>query len=270
MSKNYLDCISPQELDRLKAQHDAWLPETHSFLKDMGFSGFESIADFGCGPGFTAFDLATLINSRAQVTALDVSDYYLKHVRRRAEEEGVLNLKVIQQNAAKDLHMSGIFEAAFCRWFLAWVTSDIETVLKNIHKSLKPGGTFAAMEYLTLKSTVYSPPCAALSNYLKAWEDFYSETGGTTEVGAMLPRIISNAGFKIIETRCVGGFAPAGHRIFNWWKRLYEEFRAKFLEKGLLKEEEIEEMNRYWENGGKNENAFIFSPILIQIAAVKQ
>ena len=269
MSHNYLDCIGEEEVDRLRAQHEAWLPETHSVLMDSGFSGCSRIVEFGCGPGFSVFDLARLINPAAKVTALDISDYYLNYIRKRIEEEGTTNIEVVQANAIDPLEFTQKFDAAFCRWFLAWVTKDIQQILTNINDSLKTGGTFVAMEYLTLRSTVHSPVCETLPRYLEAWETFYADAGGTTEIGAMLPELIKEAGFKIEELRCVGGYSPVNQRLYNWWRRLYFEFREKFLEKGLMSSDEINRMDLYWNQTVDREDSFIYSPVLLQVWATK-
>lgn len=268
MSGNYLDCISPQELERLRAQHEAWSPETIAFLRDSGFADLQAIADVGCGPGLTAIDLATRVAPSSKITAIDVSDYYLNHIRQ--QQERIANVSVVLQDLTQPGVLAERFDGVFCRWFLAWVTKDLDTVLANVFRSLKPGGIFAAMEYLTLRSTVHAPPCgSALTHYLSAWEAFYAGTGGTTEVGAMLPERLIAAGFTIREMRCVGGLAPKGHRLFQWWKRLYEDFHVKFAEKGLLAEADVETLNRYWRSESAAEGAFIFTPVLLQIVAVK-
>ncbi len=268
MSHNYLDCIGAQELARLRAQHEAWLPETHSFLRDAGVFNATRVVEFGCGPGFTTLDLAAA-NPQSEIAAVDVSDYYLNHLRSRVAEEGLKQISVIQQNVAEPLSI-GNFDAAFCRWFLAWVTSEADAVLANIHRSLRPGGTFAAMEYLTLKSVVHSPPLPPLQRYLAAWEEFYQQAGGTTEIGASLAGRLTNAGFKVEQIRCVGGLSRAGERLFGWWKRLFEEFGGKFLEKQLLSQAEWSEINSYWGQYGTEANSFIYSPLILQITAVKQ
>lgn len=269
MSHNYLDCIGGKELERLKSQHEAWLPETHAFLRKAGFPACQNIAEFGCGPGFTAIDLATDICPTSQITAFDISDYYLNHARRCIEANQVNNVEIVTCDVTQDIDFTNNFDAVFCRWFLAWVTDGIDTVLRNIHRSLKPQGVFTAMEYLTLRSTVYSPPCHALRKYLDAWEEFYIQAGGTTEVGSILPDKITRAGFKITDIQFVGGYSPRGGRLYVWWKRLYEDFRERFYEKGLLSDDDIDQLNAHWQQSEEQPDAFIFSPILVQITAEK-
>lgn len=269
MGHNYLDCISQGELDRLGAQHRAWTPETHSILQNSGFKDANRIVEFGCGPGFTIYDLAKIINPRANITGIDVSDYYLNHLRKVVSEEALENVSVLNHDLGTPLELPIQFDAAFCRWFLAWVTKDLNQVLKTIFDSLRPGGVFVAMEYLTLKSTIYSPPCPSLPRYLDAWEEFYLDAGGTTGVGAILPQAFSETGFRIQNMCCVGGFSKNKDRLYSWWQRLFNDFKEKFREKKLLSDQEINDLENFWVNNEGNTEAFIYSPILLQIVAIK-
>ena len=269
MGHSYLECIGAQELTRLRAQHEAWLPETHSFLRDSGVFDAGRVVEFGCGPGLMTLDVVTF-NPQSEITAVDVSDYYLNHLRSRVADEGIKQISVVQQSAAEPLKHSEYFDAAFCRWFLAWVTSEADAVLANIHRSLRPGGSFAAMEYLTLKSVVHSPQLPSLSRYLDAWEEFYRLAGGTTEIGASLVERLTNAGFRVEQIRCVGGLSRSGERLFSWWRRLFEEFGGKFLDKQLLSQEEWAEIDAYWQEHGAQPNTFIYSPLILQVTATKR
>ena len=102
-----------------------------------------------------------------------------------------------------------------------------------------------------------------------SWQEFYLQCGGTCEIGSVLPEALVKAGFKIKDVSCVGGLAPSGHRLFNWWKRLNEDFNQAFKEKGLLTDELEKELRDFWETNYKNQNAFIYTPLIIQISAEK-
>jgi hypothetical protein len=56
MSTNYFIGVNESEIDRLRAQHEAWRPETEAMWKEAGFESLKSIIDLGCGPGFTSLD----------------------------------------------------------------------------------------------------------------------------------------------------------------------------------------------------------------------
>ena len=268
MSKNYLDSISDAEAERLGMQHRAWKPETDAFLRQAGFPAFRKIVDFGCGPGLTACDIAREIAPSADVLGVDISDLYLRHLGMIIEKERVTNLKTVKADLTGEVDIGTYFDGAFCRWFLAWVAKDLDAVLGNVFRVLRPGGTFAAMEYLTLRSTVSSPPSLVFDHMVEAWEQFYVQCGGTTEIGARLPEALVKAGFKIRKMQVVGGFSASGDRLFNWWKRLNEDFNQAFVQKNLLSLEQVAALQQFWDRQSGNPNAFIYSPLLLQIEAV--
>ncbi len=195
---------------------------------------------------------------------------YLNHLRREVNGRGLSNVTVVEENLMEQLPSLGEHDAAFCRWFLAWVTRELDCAIANVHRSLRTGGVFAAMEYLTLRSTCHSPPCSALPDYIQSWENFYRDCGGTTEMGSFLPEKLLQHGFEILDIRCVGGYAPKGHRLFNWWHRLFEDFHQRFQEKGLLGSDSIESLKSFWRECDRSSNAFIYSPILLQVIARKK
>lgn len=269
MSENYLQSISDAELERLGMQHQTWKPETDALLKRAGFSSFSKIVEFGCGPGFTVCDLTREISPSSEVLGVDISDLYLNHLNEVIDREQLTKVRTLKANLSHPTDLGDSFDGAFCRWFLAWVNRDLDPVLKNIFSSLKSGGVFASMEYLTLKSTVSSPPSSAFDRLVRVWEEFYIQCGGTTEVGSILPDALVKAGFQIKQIECVGGLAPNGHRLFSWWKRLNQDFNQIFKEKNLFSNREEAELREFWESNSNNPNAFIYTPILVQTIAVK-
>jgi SAM-dependent methyltransferase len=270
MSERYLECISGAELERLHSQHNAWLPETVALLKDAGFSSARRVLEVGCGPGFTSLEIATSLNPRASVTAVDISEYYLNHLRQEISAKAITNVSVVNANLMDEVPDIGQHDAAFCRWFLAWVTRGMDQALSNVHRSLRAGGIFACMEYLTLRSVCHSPPCSESAEYVRAWEEFYNDCGGTTEVGGVLPGKLREHGFEVVEMRCVGGYAPLGHRLYEWWRRLFEDFHLRFSERGLLSPKAIDSLKLHWQRCEQDQDAFIYTPILVQIIARKK
>ena len=71
MTDDYFIGVHARELERLKAQHDAWKPESAALWHAAGFGSGQRIADFGSGPGFTALELATIVGPSGRVVALD-------------------------------------------------------------------------------------------------------------------------------------------------------------------------------------------------------
>ena len=267
MSDDYFIGVNATELDRLRTQHEAWRPETERLWREAGFDALASVVDLGCGPGFTSLDLARTVAAAGEVCAIDKAGGYLDYLADRARAEAIDNVTGLKADAARRGSIPGRYDGAFCRWFLAFLTDDLDVVLQNVHDCLRPGGTFAAMEYLTLRSVTCSPPSAAFDAHTRAWIEFYVRHRGDTSVGASLPQRLGAAGFSVRSLTCVGGMATPQHRWWEWWGRLIRDFAPTFVETGLMTPGESESLQREWAALSTNGDAFIYTPVLLQVIA---
>jgi ubiquinone/menaquinone biosynthesis C-methylase UbiE len=267
MSVDYFIGVNASEIDRLRAQHEAWRPETELLWNAADFARCRSVVDLGCGPGFTSIDLASVVGASGEVCAVDKASSYLTYLADYARTLSIANISVLDADVSKPGSLPGRFDGAFCRWFLAFLRDDLDLVLENVRDCLHPGGTFAAMEYLTLRSLTCSPLSAAFDANTRAWIDFYSRHGGDSSVGASLPRRLTAAGFTIRSLRCVGGMAGPRHRWWSWWDRLIRDFGPRFVDEGLLSPDEFDALMHDWAALSQQPDAFIYTPVLLQVVA---
>ncbi len=270
MSGDYFIGVNAPEVERLRTQHEAWRPETESLWRAAGFHALRTVLDLGCGPGFTSFDLARLVGDSGEVCAVDKADAYLEYLANKARTDGIRNIRALHADLTGRQSIPGRFDGAFCRWFLAFLRDDLDLVLRTVRDSLRPGGVFAAMEYLTLRSVTCSPPSAAFDANTQAWIEFYARHGGDTSVGASLPQQLASSGFTVRSIRCVGGMADPPHRWWGWWGRLIDDFGPKFVEEGLLGKTEWDALQREWAMMSSQPHSFIYTPILLQVIAERE
>ena len=159
--------------------------------------------------------------------------------------------------------------SAFCRWVLAFLIEDLKEILAAIYQKLTPGGVFAAMEYLTLGNTLSAPPNDGFLANTRAWHNFYLTNGGDAQIGTYLPQLLLDTGFTLEHQTCVGGFAPVGHRWWQWWREAHVDFAPVFVEQNLMTTAEKEAATAFFDTQADNANGFIYSPIILQIVARK-
>ncbi len=92
----------------------------------------EHILDLGCGDGALTEEIAAI---GAIVTGVDASDTMVAAARARG-------LHIVHESAA-NLTYQKQFDAVFSNAALHWIR-DAETVLRGVHRALKPGGRFVA------------------------------------------------------------------------------------------------------------------------------
>lgn len=267
---DYFIGVHARELERLRDQHAAWLPETRALWTEAGFREGERIVDLGSGPGFTALDLADTVGPAGQVVALDKASAFLDFVRAESGRRAIANVLPLEVDLTTVSAIpGGEYDGAFCRFFLAFLIGDLDEVLACIHRSLKPGGAFAAMEYLTLDSATASPPVRGFDAHTRAWVDYYRANGGDTQVGRYLPERLTRAGFQVTYTSCVGGMARPSHRWWTWWGRLMADFGDTLVSNGFMTAGALRHLQHDWTLASSNPDAFIYTPVLLQLVARK-
>ena len=265
----YFIGVDEGELERLEAQHAAWEPETRALWQRAGFSSGQHIADLGSGPGFTSMDLAGVVGPSGRITALDKAATFLEFLSNEARARKLANVRTVVTDLTTLTQIGGALDGAFSRWFLAFLIADLDHVLQCIYRSLKPGGVVAAMVYLTLDSAKASPPMRGFDAHTQGWSRYYAKYGGDTSVGTYLPAKLTAAGFEVTSIECVGGMARPDHRWWIWWRRLMEDFGEKLVAEGFMGADDLANLRADWSVAAGDPNAFIYTPVLLQIVARK-
>ena len=113
----------------------------------LGLAPGMRVLDAGCGPGRLTLPLAETVGPLGEVTALDIQDEMLARVRRKVETVGFQNVKFLHAGLGE----GKLPQAYFDRALLVTVFGEIpdrESALKEIYKSLKPGGILSITEVI--------------------------------------------------------------------------------------------------------------------------
>ncbi len=105
----------------------------------------QTAVDIGCGIGYFTIPLARLVGSQGKVLAIDLQEKMLAGVRRRAEKAGLTDRIRFCLAAPAGLGVSGPVDFVLTFWMVHEVP-DRERFLKEIHRLLRPGGTWLFAE----------------------------------------------------------------------------------------------------------------------------
>lgn len=129
---------------RLKSRPDFILRE----LEEAGIRRGMSVLDFGCGPGRYTLPAAELVGRQGVVYGLDVHPLALRAVEKKAQKQGMTNIRVINSDRSTGLDPESVDVV-----LLYYALHDIEekdAVLKEIYRVLKPEGRLLYKDHTNL------------------------------------------------------------------------------------------------------------------------
>lgn len=166
------------------------LEKTRSYL-----SSGDNILEIGCGTGSTALLLAGDVR---QITASDLSGNMIKIGSKKAQDQGVTNVKFITAELFDSAIENDPYDAILALNFLH-LLEDTQAAIRRINGLLKPGGTFISRTVCQLGSNT-----PLKFRILKLVLPLMQLIGKAPYVNFMkiteFEEIILSEGFKIVES----------------------------------------------------------------------
>jgi len=123
-------------------------PVTNAMLDMAGVGPGLRVLDVASGAGYQTLIAARRVGPHGEVTACDISEKMLEHVRRNASAAGLKNISTIA-SAAEQLPTSDtLYDAAICRLGLMLFPNPASAV-NAIRNLLKASGRFAGLVFTT-------------------------------------------------------------------------------------------------------------------------
>jgi len=136
------------EPERVEAYDELfeWRPQMAALLEGAELAPGQTIVDYGCGPGGLSVELARRAGPSGVVHGVDLNAELLDRARRRAERDEV-SAHLHWHHVADDripLADQSV-DRVLCKNVLEYVT-DVEAVLREFRRVLKPGGIAHAID----------------------------------------------------------------------------------------------------------------------------
>jgi SAM-dependent methyltransferase len=233
---------------RLRILHGVYGPGTRRLLFEAGLRRGMRVADFGCGVGMVAAELAELVGPQGHVVGVDASAAQIAQARSGLNGRGT-TVSFVEASATNTGLPPESFDLIYCRFLLIHLTEP-ERALSEMKALLKPGGVLVCEDGDLAESG--SLPPSALGAFSDLWARLGPSRGVDYTLGRRLFQMVVAAGFPAPEARFNQPVVVRGEN-----KRLLElsvaEAGAAFVSAGLITADELErklaEMRRLAEDG---------------------
>lgn len=266
--KPYVLGTGDDELARLGLQHQLWLEQAASAWERARFNPGHALLDVGCGPGHATFDLSRRVGHAGSILAVDRSERFIRHLRDQARARGVTNISAaIADVESLDL-AAATLDGAYARWVLCFVARP-DQVLAGVAHGLKPGRPLVVQDYFRYESITIAPTCPVFEKVFHAVAQSWRLQGGNPDIGQILPKLMTRAGFEVTEIRPLVRTARPGSLLWNWPDSFFRMHLNPLVEMGLIDPSDSGDFLREWEQRCGDPSSVFLTPPMVEVIGVK-
>jgi SAM-dependent methyltransferase len=175
-----------EERESYYAAQAGWTRATRSYLyRRTGLTRAARILEVGCGTGEITQELAR--RTKARITAVDVDDSMVEHVRER-----VPSAEMVSADAACLEFPDGSFDAAVCHFTLMWC-AEPGAVVREMARVVRKSGHIVALSEPDYGGAIEYPNCAG---HLRLIGEGLRNRGADPEIGRKLGHLFSQASLE--------------------------------------------------------------------------
>jgi predicted methyltransferase len=117
-----------------------------AIVKALALTPGMAVADVGAGSGLFTLAIAKAVGPKGRVYAVDVQDYFLESIAKRAKKAKLTNVETVHA----DQHASGLAEASIDLAVLVDSYHHLErptAYLLDLHRALRPGARLVVIDF---------------------------------------------------------------------------------------------------------------------------
>ena len=265
---DYLLGTRDDEIERLGLQHRVWRPQVLACWRRAGITRGSRVLDVGAGPGYATVDLAEIVGPAGRVVALERSARFVAVAREACARRGLSNVEFHETDLMAELPDLRGFDAAWCRWVAAFVSSPGQLVAA-VAAALRPGGVAVFHEYAHYESWRLAPRGPALESFVDAVVRSWRESGGEPNVGLELPRLLHAAGFRLRRVAPLVFVVRPKDFMWQWPAVFIEIHLRRELEEGRVEKAWADSVLRELREAEASPSSFMITPLVLEIVARK-
>jgi ubiquinone/menaquinone biosynthesis C-methylase UbiE len=214
-SSYYRDHWLTVEPERLAAYEELfrWRPQLEPLLAPARLAPGLVVADYGCGLGHLAVELARRVGASGHVHALDLNDEFVRRTRARAEAEGVAGSVSIHHLTSDGIPLPpASLDRVVCKNVLEYVDDPGQT-LASFRAALRPGGLAHVIDSDWALLAIEPLGEGRTAELFAAAGHAYR----TPQIGRQLHRLFRRAGFAEVQVQVLANVDLKGHMASVVW-----------------------------------------------------
>ena len=143
--KDHWTDIKPERFERYKQMFE-WSDTSRPLLEPAGIQTGDVVVDLGCGPGFTAFEVANWVGPSGHVHGIDLNAEFVEFGRSAAKDRRLEETVTFHHMTERGLPFAdNSVDCVVAKNVLVHVDDPLET-RRECHRVLRQGGRFHAVE----------------------------------------------------------------------------------------------------------------------------
>lgn len=196
--RDYVLGTHDEEVHRLGLQHRVWRPTVLDCWQRCGIGAGSRVLDVGAGPGYATLDLAEIVGPAGRVAAVERSGRFAGFGRAACAARGLAQAEFHELDLMTDPLPPGSFDASWCRWVAAFVSSP-ELLVQKLAAALRPGGLAIFHEYGDYQTWRFAPRRAPHEEFVQQVMRTWRASGGEPDVAPALLPLLARHGFRVRE-----------------------------------------------------------------------